>query len=34
MLVYPNLIVAALFLLLTLVAYRLASIARSVKKDA
>jgi hypothetical protein len=34
MLVYPNLIVAALFLLLTLVAYRLASIPRSVEKDA
>lgn len=33
-LVYPNLIVAALFLLLTIVAYRLAATARSVEEDA
>jgi hypothetical protein len=34
MMVYPNLIVAALFLLLTAVAYRLANAGRLVQKDA
>jgi hypothetical protein len=32
--VYPNLIVAAVFLLITVIAYRLSRMERSVKKDA